>query len=97
MEGLPVKEWRRESFLVSTDVSLIDMEALNSALASDSMPWAVGLPEDLLLTALRSSLCLGLYHYPEKGNHEGMLVTDNGYKTWCPPYPADTDIFLFFE
>lgn len=72
MQGLPVKEWRRGDFLVSTDVSLIDMEAVNSAFASDSMPWAVGLPEDVLRTAINSSLCLGLYHCPKTGTQEGM-------------------------
>lgn len=72
MHGLPVKEWHRDGFLVSTDVSLIDLGAVNSAFASDSMPWAVGLPEDLLRTAINSSLCLGLYHCPKAGNQAGM-------------------------
>ena len=72
MQGLPVKEWYRDDFFVSTDVSLIDMEAVNSAFASNSMPWAVGLPEDLLQTAINSSLCLGLYHCPKTGTHASM-------------------------
>lgn len=66
MQGLPVKEWRRGDFLLSTDASLIDIDAVNAVFASDYMPWAVKLPEDLLRTAINSSLCLGLYHSPEE-------------------------------
>lgn len=74
MQGLPVKEWRRGCFLLSTDVTLIDMEAVNSAFASDSMPWAVALPEDLLRTAINSSLCLGLYHCPNPDPQSSMYL-----------------------
>lgn len=66
MQGLPVREWRRGDFLLSTDVSLVDLDAVNTAFASDAMPWAVGLPKDTLRTAINSSLCFGLYHCPEE-------------------------------
>lgn len=66
MQGLPVREWRRGDFLLSTDTSLIDLEAVGTAFDSDTMPWAVKLPDDLLRIAINSSLCLGIYHSPEE-------------------------------
>ncbi|SPO04834.1 related to GNAT family N-acetyltransferase [Cephalotrichum gorgonifer] len=71
MQGLPTKEWRRGEFLLSTDVGLIDLDAVNDAFASDSMPWAVRLPLDTLRTAINSCLCFGLYHCPEAESDSG--------------------------
>ena len=77
MQGLPVKEWRRGDFFLSTDVALVDLDAVNTAFASDFMPWAVGLPKDMLRMAINSSLCLGLYHCPETTMPQSGTATTN--------------------
>lgn len=77
-------EWRRGDFLLSTDPSLVDIKAVNKAFASDAMPWAAELPEDLLRTAINSCLCLGLYHQPKTENTSGTA----NYKRF--PNPALT-------
>lgn len=71
MQGVPIEQWRRGDFLLSTDVGLIDLDAVNTAFASDCMPWAVGLPMETLRLAINSSLCLGLYHCPEADVNSG--------------------------
>lgn len=71
MQGLPIKEWRRGDFFLSTDVALIDLDAVNAAFAADFMPWATELPEDTLRTVINSSLCLALYHWPETEPRSG--------------------------
>lgn len=76
MQGLQPREWRRGDFILSTDASLVDIEAVNIAFASDAMPWAVELPEELLRTAINSSLCLGLYHYPKTEDSSGATNTN---------------------
>ena len=53
MQELPAREWRRGDFLPSKDPSLDDIDAINAAFASDAMPWAVKIPEDLR-TAINS-------------------------------------------
>lgn len=77
MQGLPVREWRRGDFFLSTDVALVDLDAVNTAFASDFMPWAVGLPKDMLRTAINNSLCLGLYHHPEINPQSGTPPQTN--------------------
>lgn len=53
--------WQREGFLVSTDRSLIDLEALNAALASDEIPWGTALPEDELKLMVDRSVNFAVY------------------------------------
>lgn len=53
--------WQREGFLISTDISLVDLKALNAALASDEIPWGSDLPDDELKVMVERSVCLGVY------------------------------------
>lgn len=74
------KTWMRQglgnSYMCSTDPSIVDLQALNSALGSDMLWWATALPEDRLKTMIDNCLVLGLYELkiepeserqPEKG------------------------------
>lgn len=56
--------WLRGDYLISTDPSLLQINAINKALGSDAVWWAGELPEDALREAVRNSLCLGIYHRP---------------------------------
>ncbi|KAL4816782.1 hypothetical protein BDW67DRAFT_161550 [Aspergillus spinulosporus] len=55
------KQWTRQSFLISTDKSLLSLSAINAAFASESIYWAYPLPESVLQDMIDSSFCFGLY------------------------------------
>jgi GNAT superfamily N-acetyltransferase len=57
----PHKTWTRDGFLISTDPSLIPLNAVNDAFASDMIYWATRLPEDVLREMIDKSVCFGLY------------------------------------
>jgi hypothetical protein len=59
------KNWYRDGFLVSTEKSLIQVDAINEAMGSEIMWWAQKLPKEALQKALDNSLCLGLYELPQ--------------------------------
>ena len=62
------RNWYRGSFLVSTDRSLIDVDAVNKAMGSDLMWWAQGLPREEAKRAIGNSMCFGLYELPESSS-----------------------------
>lgn len=55
------KTWMRDGFLISTDSSLIPVDAISKAFASEQLYWASQLPEAAIREMLDNSLCLGLY------------------------------------
>ena len=55
------RTWTRDGFLISTDPSLIPLQALNAAFASDMLYWAKPIPEDAMRSMLDNSLSFGLY------------------------------------
>jgi ribosomal protein S18 acetylase RimI-like enzyme len=55
------KTWTRDGFLISTDPSLISLDALTAAFASDYMYWAKPLPPADMQAMIANSLCFGLY------------------------------------
>lgn len=72
------RTWTRDGFLVSTDPSLIPLQALNAAFASDDLYWAKSLPTTSeMQDMLESSLCFGLYSPTDDSagaNDEGTEV-----------------------
>lgn len=70
-----------KSFVMSTDISLADLETLNQALASSRMHWARSMSISELQTMLSNSLFFGVYESatdPDIGAMVGFarLVTD---------------------
>ncbi|KAK5625996.1 hypothetical protein RRF57_001712 [Xylaria bambusicola] len=59
------KNWYRDEFLLSTERSLLQVDAIHEAMGSEVMWWAQAIPKDALLEALRNSLSFGLYELPE--------------------------------
>jgi GNAT superfamily N-acetyltransferase len=55
------KSWRRGTYLVSTDTSLISIPHLISIFDSDDFYWANAPPADAMQAMLQNSLCFGLY------------------------------------
>ncbi|KAK1634236.1 acetyltransferase [Colletotrichum phormii] len=55
------RRWTRDSYLISTDASLISVAQLNAAFASEAVYWTKATPEPFLKEMLQNSLCFGLY------------------------------------
>lgn len=56
-----VHEWHRDGFFISTDPSLVDLQAVNKALESEQLPWAKALSEEELQALLQHSVWFGVY------------------------------------
>ncbi|OQE19716.1 hypothetical protein PENFLA_c018G00528 [Penicillium flavigenum] len=55
------KTWTKGEYLVSTDISLIPIETLNTWYAGEEFYWAKPMPQPALRETLQNSLCFGLY------------------------------------
>ncbi|KAL4808056.1 hypothetical protein BDV18DRAFT_158174 [Aspergillus unguis] len=55
------KHSNNQIFLLSTDKSLLSLDAINAAYGSDDMYWNTELPRDMLGNILDNSLCFGVY------------------------------------
>jgi hypothetical protein len=58
------KDWYKDNFIISTNRSLLDVDAIDAALESDLLWWAKKLPKDHLITMLDHGLNFGLYVAP---------------------------------
>ncbi|KAK5958201.1 hypothetical protein OHC33_000042 [Knufia fluminis] len=54
-------EWTRDGFYISTDPTLLSPQAINTAFASDALPWAKELTPEELTVMINHSVCFGLY------------------------------------
>ncbi|KAK4654718.1 hypothetical protein QC762_407890 [Podospora pseudocomata] len=64
------------TFTVSTDPTLISLDALSSAFNSDFIYWSKPLTHAHLQTLVQNSLCLGLYDEEKELIGFGRLITD---------------------
>lgn len=72
------RTWTRDGFLISTDPSLIPLQTLNAAFASDDLYWAKSLPTTSeMQDMLDSSLCFGLYS-PTDDTSASAVATEDG-------------------
>ncbi len=67
------REWRRADYLVSTEPSLLDIDAIHAFLTRSS--WAEGIDKETVRQSLSHSLCFGLYHGTRQIGF-ARLVTD---------------------
>ncbi|KAK4042349.1 N-acetyltransferase [Parachaetomium inaequale] len=97
----PPQTWTRQvsgtTYTVSTDRSLIQLDALNAAFASDMLYWAKPLAPDVLQLCVEQSLCFGLYAHgegqegspqPQEGGDGGgadSIATKQGAEKTPPP------------
>ncbi|KAL4999964.1 hypothetical protein BDV10DRAFT_163658 [Aspergillus recurvatus] len=58
------QHWTQQSFLISTDKSLLSLSAINAAFDSEPLYWAYPLPESVLQDMINKSFCFGLYKKP---------------------------------
>jgi GNAT superfamily N-acetyltransferase len=82
------RTWTRDGFLISTDTSLIPLEAVNRAFTSDEMYWASPLPETVMREMLEHSINFGVYSpTPSPPPASNKALEEGGS---APPDPADT-------
>lgn len=53
--------WFRDSFLISTDKTLLSIPSINYAFGQDFMYWVSPVPDHILKSIVDSSFCFGLY------------------------------------
>jgi GNAT superfamily N-acetyltransferase len=86
----PVKEWRRDGYLVSTDVDRLDLDVIHGFLSASY--WASTRTRDEQRRVLDVSRCFGLYH-EATGEQVGLVrvVTDGVTFGWI------ADVFVVDE
>ncbi|KAG4430239.1 hypothetical protein IFR05_014281 [Cadophora sp. M221] len=56
--------WIRDSYLITTNPSLISVQDVNAAFATKDMYWATPLPDDVMRGFLENNLCFGVFSIP---------------------------------
>lgn len=83
-------EWQRDSYLISTDTSRLDLAVIHGFLAT--VYWSQGLPRSILERAIEHSLVFGLYKEQEQAGF-ARVITD--HSTFA--YLADVFILERFQ
>lgn len=76
------QECRKGNFLVSTDRSRLDVDAIHQFLTNSY--WAKGIPRDTVLRSIENSLCFGAY---QDGKQAGFARVISDFATYA--YIAD--------
>jgi GNAT superfamily N-acetyltransferase len=71
------QEYRRGDFLISTDRSRLDVDAIHAFLTG--CYWAKGIPKDTVTRSIDNSLCFGLYY---NGQQVGFARAITDYATY---------------
>lgn len=64
-DQMPTKQWYKDDYLISTDRSLLQLDAINDAFDSELLWWAKRVDEGVLRRMIDNSLCLGVYKLPQ--------------------------------
>lgn len=67
--------WTKDAYLISTDSSLIPIDRLNEAFASEDVYWTNPVPEEAMREMLKNSLCFGLYERNQSTSPDGKDTT----------------------
>ena len=68
-----IYEWRKNSYLVSTDREKLDVKAIHRYLTRST--WAKGINLDTVATSIENSLNFGIYHHDTQKGF-ARLITD---------------------
>ena len=77
-------ERHREKFTVSTDPARLDVDAVHAFLSTSY--WAQGIPRETVATALRNSLCFGLYEVDRQVGLARMVTDRATFAYLCDVY-----------
>jgi GNAT superfamily N-acetyltransferase len=67
-------EWRREEYLISTDVERLDVDLIHRFLSEESY-WAKGIAREVVKRSIENSICFGLYDASEQMGF-ARVITD---------------------
>ncbi|KAF3048277.1 hypothetical protein E8E12_011610 [Didymella heteroderae] len=70
-QALLSRTWKHDTYLISTDSSMIPISELNAVFATDLVYWADPLPEEIMRETLNNSLCFGLYDIQTQADVHG--------------------------
>ena len=73
--SLPVSEWTRDGYTISTDHQRLDMDMVTRFLSEEAY-WSPGLPRDLIEKAIAGSMAFGLYDAEGAQAGFARVVTD---------------------
>jgi|ERR1712000_380279 len=102
---IPIRSWTKDNYFLSTDSSLIPLDALNDIFASDDFHWGRSLPLEHLQMIIRRSLCFALYDISSppglinqsQGSGQRRLI---GFARWITDMVTVnylTDVYIFPE
>ncbi|PGH23091.1 hypothetical protein AJ80_02865 [Polytolypa hystricis UAMH7299] len=77
-------------YLISTDPSLLSLEAINSSFAQDFMYWTKPAPMETLQRMINNSICLGLYECTSTTTASGDSTDNNNNNNDVEERPAST-------
>jgi N-acetylglutamate synthase-like GNAT family acetyltransferase len=80
--NMEIMEWKKDEYLISTDKSKIDLNAVHHFLSQSY--WAEGIPKDTVKRSIDNSLCFGIYR---KGQTVGFARVISDFATFA--YLAD--------
>ncbi len=75
---VPVREWRKEAFLITTDPARLDVNGIHAFLTRSW--WAAGIPKETVERSLKGSLCFGVY---EGGRQIGFARVISDFATYA--------------
>lgn len=82
-------EYRRDGYLISTDKSRLDVEAVHGYLSRRSY-WAAGRTRETVQRSIEGSLCLGLYDPERRLAGFARVITDFATFGWiCDVFVLD--------
>ena len=58
--NMEIMEWQRDNYIISTDVSKINLPIVHHYLSNDSY-WAQQIPLGVVIRSIENSLCFGVY------------------------------------
>jgi N-acetylglutamate synthase-like GNAT family acetyltransferase len=74
MEHVPYYHAVKDDYLISTDLSLLDLDVIYYYLSGESY-WAQGIPRHVVEKSIANSLCFGVYHQRKQIGF-ARLITD---------------------
>lgn len=88
MNRLPVEEYRRDGFVISTDPSRLDVAAIHAYLTRSY--WAEGIGLELVRAAIAGSYCFGLYRDGEQAGFARVITDHATFAYLCDVYVLET-------
>lgn len=83
------QEYRNGNFLVSTDPSKLDLEAIHEFLSKESY-WAKDIPKEIMRRAIANSLCFGVYEDSEQIGLARIITDHATFAYLCDVYILET-------